>query len=163
MRPILILSFACLASLAQAGDVTYPSDLSQAAFAARHIREALQKNALSALSVKLIFEALLKEREPVSNASILYDTLQAASKIVPLVSRSMAMLGQFYADKIRATVSYGFFLQSENETYRTELNAHLEAGFKHWTGYTMLCESRYHPPGPRPHRYPGLGAASTGR
>jgi hypothetical protein len=58
--------------------------------------------------------------------------------------QSMAWLGQFYADKIRATVAYGFLKETADEEYRKEALAHLENGLKHWSDYTTNAEARYH-------------------
>jgi len=57
--------------------------------------------------------------------------------------RAMALLGQFYADKIRATVAYGFYKETGKEQHQAQALQYLRAGAKHWTDYTKLSESRY--------------------
>ena len=55
----------------------------------------------------------------------------------------MALLGQFYADKIRATVAYGFYKETGKEQHQAQALQYLRAGAKYWTDYTKLSESRY--------------------
>lgn len=58
--------------------------------------------------------------------------------------RAMALLGQFYAAKIRATVALGFYKQTGEPSYHQEAIDFLQAGLLPWTAYTALNETRYH-------------------
>jgi len=57
--------------------------------------------------------------------------------------RAMALLGQFYAAKIRATIALGYFKQTGEQRYRQEAVDFLQAGLVPWTAYTALNETRY--------------------
>lgn len=55
----------------------------------------------------------------------------------------MALLGQFYAAKIRATIVLGFFKQTGEQRFRQEAVDFLQAGLVPWTAYTALNQTRY--------------------
>jgi hypothetical protein len=57
--------------------------------------------------------------------------------------KAMAFLGQFYAQKIRATVALGFFKQTGKQHYHQEAVDFLMAGLVPWSAYTSLNQTRY--------------------
>ncbi|MCH6256539.1 glycoside hydrolase family 20 zincin-like fold domain-containing protein [Puniceicoccaceae bacterium K14] len=57
--------------------------------------------------------------------------------------KAMALLGQFYAAKIRATVAFGFYKQTGELQYRQEAVDLLQRGLVPWNAYTALNETRY--------------------
>ncbi len=57
--------------------------------------------------------------------------------------QGMALLGRFYADKIRATVAYGFFVETGKDEHKKKAVEHLQAAGEHWRLYAMMSASRY--------------------
>ena len=57
--------------------------------------------------------------------------------------KAMALLGHFYAQKIRATVALGFFKQTGEQRYHQESVDFLMTGLIPWTAYTSLNKTRY--------------------
>ena len=55
----------------------------------------------------------------------------------------MALLGKFYATKIRATVAFGFLKQTGEKHYQRDAVDLLQEGLVSWSAYTALNKTRY--------------------
>jgi hypothetical protein len=57
--------------------------------------------------------------------------------------KSMALLGKFYAQKIRASVSYAFYKQTNDQTYKNEAASHLKSGLEFIKAYSAHNKEKY--------------------
>lgn len=84
-------------------------------------------------------------RQTLAGVDILTSTTNGADLQAALDDmRSMALLGQYYADKIRAAIDYGAFLETREKHRRESAGRHALAAYEHCTDYVDHNQARYH-------------------
>ncbi len=84
-------------------------------------------------------------RKTLAGVDVLTSTTNGADLQAALDDmRSMALLGQYYADKIRAATDYGAFLKTREKHRRESAGQHALAAYEHCTDYVDHNQARYH-------------------
>jgi hypothetical protein len=82
-------------------------------------------------------------REALQGAAAIDDGGQAELRETLGDIRAQARLGQYYAAKIRGSVSVGFFRQTGEARHQTEAIAHLEQALSAWHHYARELDANY--------------------